>query len=284
MAADTIVTSLSATSAVATVGTMSVTPVVAVPSPVIVTPAAVVGAEFKIGQLSATPFVASNSVNSSDTIDTFSFSLSSAKDINLALTGMSGDADVQLYRDVNNNGVIDIGTDTLIGSSANGGNKDEAINVGPETAGNYLVQVSRFSGDTKYDLRLSATDNSTPSNLLPTEVEVGTLSSTQTFKGFVGDNNTADVYHFIAPQTTGTRNFTLSMTGLSADADVRLIHDINTNLAVDTSPSPSEVIGSSTRGGTSNESITASLTAGDNYFVEVYQYSGNTAYSLSLTV
>jgi hypothetical protein len=249
-------------------------------------------AEFNIGSLSATPFVASNSVGSSDTSDTFSFSLSSPKDINLALTGMSADADVRLYRDVNNNGVIDAG-DTLIGSSANGGNHDEAINVGPEPAGNYLVQVSRFSGDTKYDLRLSATDNSTPSNLLPTEVEVGTLSSTQTFKGFVGDNNTADVYHFIVPQT-GTRNFTLSMTGLSPDADVRLIHDTNSNLAVDTisgaNPTTNDVIppiitGGGTHRGTSDESITANnLTAGDNYFVEVYQYSGNTAYSLSMSL
>jgi hypothetical protein len=238
-------------------------------------------AEFNIGSLSATPFVASNSVGSSDTSDTFSFSLSSPKDINLALTGMSADADVRLYRDVNNNGVIDAG-DTLIGSSANGGNNDEAINVGPEPAGNYLVQVYQFSGNTKHDLRLSATDQGTPSNLLPTEVEVGTLSSTtRTFSDSVGGNDTADVYHFIVPRTG---NFTLSMTGLSSDADVRLIHDTNSNLAVDTSPSPSEVIGSSTHGGSTSESITANnLTAGDNYFVEVYQYSGNTNYNLSMS-
>lgn len=234
-------------------------------------------AEFNIGSLSATPFVASNSVSSSDTSDTFSFSLSSTKDINLALTGMSADADVRLYRDNGTTiGVIDSG-DTLIGSSAYAGNHDEAINAGSQPAGNYLVQVYRFSGDTKYDLRLSATNDYTPSNLLPTEVEVGTLSSTRTFSDWVGTTDTADVYHFIVPST---KNFTLSMTGLSADADVRLIRDYNSNLGVD----PGEVIASSAHAGSTSESITASLTAGDNYFVEVYQYSGNTNYNLSMSL
>ncbi len=109
-------------------------------------------------------------------------------------------------------------------------------------------------------------------------MEVGTLSGTRTFSDSVGTTDTADVYHF-SVNHTGT--FTLSMTGLSADADVRLIRDTNSNLAVDTG----EVIGSSANAGSSNESITAtSLTAGDNYFVEVYQYSGNTNYNLGFCV
>ncbi|WP_232731741.1 pre-peptidase C-terminal domain-containing protein [Kamptonema formosum] len=219
--------------------------------------------------------MASNFVGSSDTSDVYSFRLASAKDINLALTGMSADADVRLYKDANNNGVIDSG-DPLIGSSTYGSNHDEAINAGSQAAGNYLVQVYRFSGDTKYDLRLSATNDYAPSNILSSEVEVGNLSGTRTFTDWVGTTDTADVYHLIV-NSAGT--FTLNMTGLSSDADVRLVQDSNSNSAVD----PGEVIASSTYGGSANESITASLTPGDNYFVQVYQYSGDTNYNIAMS-
>jgi hypothetical protein len=193
-------------------------------------------------------------VGSSDTSDLYSFSLASTQDVNQALTGLSSDADVRLYQDANNNGVIDSG-DPLIGSSTYGSNHDEAINAGSQAAGNYLVQVYQYSGDTKYDLRLSATNDYAPSNILPAEVEVGNLSGTRNFSDWVGTTDTADVYHLIV-NSTGT--FTLNMTGLSSDADVRLIRDTNSNSAVE----PGEVIGISQAGGSSNESITASLTAG----------------------
>lgn len=242
-------------------------------------------AEFNLGVLSSTPIVTSNFVGDSDTQDIFSFSLSSMGNINLALTDMSADADVRLYRDVNNNGVIDFGTDTFIASSDRGGNMDEAINVESQAAGQYLVDVSRyFTNNTVYDLRLSATPElsataaQTASNILPTETEVGNLSGTRTFSDSVGRNDTADVYHFIL---NSARNFSLSLTGLSSDADVRLIRDSNSNLAVD----PGEVIASSVLGGTFSESISQFLTAGE-YFVEVYQFASNTLsnnYTLSMT-
>lgn len=234
-------------------------------------------AEFNLGALSSTPIVASNFVGDSDTQDVFSFSLSSIGNINLALTGMSADADVRLYRDVNNNGLIDVGIDTFIASSARSSNNDDSINLESQAAGQYLVDVSRFSiNNTKYDLRLSTTLMPTPSNLLPTETEVGNLSGTRTFFDSVGGTDTADVYHFIL---NSARNFSLSLTGLSSDADVRLIRDSNSNLAVD----PGEVVASSTFGSTFPESISQFLTAGE-YFVEVYQYTSNTVLSNSYTL
>ncbi len=234
-------------------------------------------AEFNLGTLSDTPIVASNFVGDSDTQDIFSFSLDSTGNINLALTGLSADADVQLYRDDNNNGVID-STDTYIDSSARGGNDDDTINVESQAAGNYLVEVYQYSGDTKYDLRLSTTPTYTASNLLPTETEVDNLSGTQSFYDSVGENDTADVYHFILDSA---RNFSLSLTDLSSDADVRLIQDRNSNLVVDAD----DVIASSTFGSTDSESISEFLSAGE-YFVQVYQYTTNTDfndYTLTLT-
>jgi hypothetical protein len=75
-----------------------------------------------------------------------------------------------------------------------------------------------------------------------------------------------------------TSNFNLSLTGLSNDADVRLIQDINGNGIID---SNDEIVRSD-RSGTPNESINRSLTAG-TYFVQVYQYIGDTNYTLNLS-
>src|SRR3712207_2843423 len=94
-----------------------------------------------LGTLSSTPTpVQHHSVNTSEPYDIYRFNLASDGNINLSLTGMSADADVVLYRDINNNGVIDEGVDTSIQSSTWGSNHDEAINVVAE-AGNYLAKV-----------------------------------------------------------------------------------------------------------------------------------------------
>jgi hypothetical protein len=114
-----------------------------------------------------------------------------------------------------------------------------------------------------------------PGNTLGTAYDVGTLSGTRTFTDFVGSTDTSDIYRF---SLSGTSNFNLSLTGLSNDADVRLIQDINSNGIID---SNDEIVRSSW-GGTHDESINRSLTAG-TYFVQVYQYIGDTNYTLNLS-
>jgi hypothetical protein len=64
-------------------------------------------------------------------------------------------------------------------------------------------------------------------------------------------------------------NFSLSLTGLSADADVQLLN------------SSGGVITRSQAFGNTSESITRQLSAG-TYYARVYQFSGNTMYNLSL--
>jgi len=234
-------------------------------------------AEFNLGILPAnsTPVIASNFVGSSDTRDTFSFSLANSGNINLALTGMSSDADVRLFRDFNGNGIVDAG-DTQIGSSTRGGNSDDTINIANQAAGNYVVQVDQLSGDTKYDLRVSTTAFPSASNLLPTETEVGVLTGTRTFTGQVSNNTTAanndspgdtsDVYHFVL-NAAGNHTFTIA--GLSGDADLRLIQDTNSNLVVDAG----EAIATSANAGTTSDQITRFLNPGE-YFVQVYSFAG----------
>jgi hypothetical protein len=251
-------------------------------------------AEFNLGTLNSngTPAFAHHFVGNSDSSDTFSFKLASSGNINLALTGMSADADVRLYRDFNGNGIVDSG-DTQVGVSRRGSNSDESINIADQGAGAYVAEVYQYSGDTNYDLRLSTTPSHAdpPSNLLAAETEVGSLTSSQSFNDSLSNNDdsefgdnigTANIYHFVV-NTAG--NFSFNLTGLTADADIRLIQDSNGNRVVDPNTiSPSgEVLGVSRHGDTLDESITQFLNPG-NYFVQVYQYANaDINYNLTMT-
>jgi hypothetical protein len=83
---------------------------------------------------------------------------------------------------------------------------------------------------------LSLNATATPvDNTLATAGAVGRLTGAQSFSDWVGSADTNDYYSF----NVGTQsNFSLSLTGLSADADVQLLN------------SSGGVISSSTAGGT----------------------------------
>ncbi|EKQ69497.1 Calpain family cysteine protease,pre-peptidase C family protein [Leptolyngbyaceae cyanobacterium JSC-12] len=221
-------------------------------------------------------------VGSSDTVDFYRLNLAGSS-LNLTLTGLSSDADLQLLRDLNGNGVVD--SNEIIAYSNRGGSNDESINLHGLTSGEYFVQVSRYSGDTNYTLRLSP--NST-SNLLATEMNVGVLSGTQTFtnpsysegetlarRNGISSTDTSDIYRF---SLNTVRNVGIALTGLSNNADVRLIQDLNNDGIVQ----DNEIIARSTHGSNWNEAINRNLDVG-SYFVQVYRFSGDTGYSLKLT-
>jgi hypothetical protein len=113
---------------------------------------------------------------------------------------------------------------------------------------------------------------------------VGNLSGKQTFYGSVGSNDTSDIYgfrvdvvgHYNADRGTQLQ---LSLYGLSADADLRLIKDSNSNSVFD---STDEIIRSSTNSGASSEYIDITGLKTGDYFVEVSRYSGETSYTLEM--
>ncbi|MBD2018480.1 S8 family serine peptidase [Microcoleus sp. FACHB-53] len=228
-------------------------------------PGNTLGAAYDVGTLNGTRTL-TDFVGSTDTNDYYRFSLASVSNFNVSLTGLNADADVQLL-DSNGNFI------TYSNRSSNG---DESINRAL-AAGTYFVRVYQYSGDTNYTLNLSTDQRS---NLLPTETDIGTLTNTLTFTDFVGSTDTADTYRF---SLGGTSNFSLSLTGLSTtypnDADVRLIQDVNNDGMIQ----DTEVIASSARGVGQDESINFSGLATGTYFVQVYQYSGDTSYNLSLS-
>lgn len=229
---------------------------------------------FNQGTLTTTPKASDRfTLNDSDPTDIFKFNVTGGlQNINASLTNITPgrDADLRLYRD-NGNGVFDAG-DTLINSSLKSGNADDAINT-KGAPGTYFAQVSRFgSGNVAYDLKLSA--NAGPSNVVAKETQVGTLSVDRTFSGTINDTNTSDTYAF----TLGTfKGVNLRLSGLSADADIRLIRDGNGNGVVDAG----EEIRRSSAGGSASELI-AGIEQSGNYLVQVYQFgSASTNYQVT---
>jgi subtilisin family serine protease len=209
--------------------------------------------------IGATPTTYSDFVGSTDTNDYYRFSLGTTSDFSLNLTGLSADADVSL---LNSSG-------SVITSSTNGSTSSESI-TRQLSAGTYYVRVYPYSGSTNYNLSLAAASATIPDNAgntLATARDITIGATPTSYSDFVGSTDTNDYYRF----SLGTSsNFSLNLTGLSADADVSLLN------------SSGSVITSSTNGSTSSESITRQLSAG-TYYVRVYPYSGSTNYNLSLS-
>ena len=105
-------------------------------------------------------------------------------------------------------------------------------------------------------------------NTIGTAYNVGDLSGSRSFRSSVGSTDVNDYYRFYVADNLS--DFRLSLTGLSADADVNLLDSSGSNIA------------SSILSGSSSESINRQLTTG-TYYAQVYQYSGNTDYDLNLT-
>jgi hypothetical protein len=233
--------------------------------------------DYDIGYLSSSnaPYsVDDYTVSPSYPTDVFEFDIYSTSDINVALDPSYGDADIELYFDSNYNGYLD-SYDSLVGGSYAGSTADDSINVADQGAGTYFAEVSYYyssSSSVQYDLDISATSNYTASNLLPKEYNVGSLDYDQTYYGSVGNSDTTDTYYFELGLYEGV-NITLS--GLSSDADIRLIQDYDSDGVVDNY----EVQQSSTYGGTTSDSISTDYSG--NYFLQVYQYSGDTSYTLT---
>jgi hypothetical protein len=113
-------------------------------------------------------------------------------------------------------------------------------------------------------------------NLIPTARNIGTLNSTQTFSDFVGTTDRSDFYSF---NLSSISNFNLYLDGLTGDADVQLIQDLNNNGIAESR----EILQASYLRNIEPISLNSTLDVG-TYFVRVYSLSGvNTNYNLALT-
>ncbi|NEO30898.1 MAG: hypothetical protein F6K36_10800 [Symploca sp. SIO3C6] len=265
---------------------------------------------YNVGLASAyPPYSNSTFLDDNFTEDVYHFSVNNPSSINLNLHNITaGDnADIYLYSD-DGDGLFELNEDLQLAISERVVNSDDSINYFIEP-GDYFARVVRDEPDSQgrldYELDLSASmirpSREQAPNLLPEELEVGTITTsflpntftpntpeTITLSGEVGNFDSADTYHFsaVSPNSSSGGDgviITASLTGLTSDADIRLIEDRNGNQIVD----PGEVIESSTLGSTSNESFSQFIGGQDlliyDYFVQVYQYSGETSYDLNMS-
>ena len=198
-------------------------------------------------------------VGSTDTNDYYRFTLANSGNFNLGLTGMTADADVQL---LNSSG-------SVIASSTNVGTASESI-TSQLSAGTYYIRVYPYTGDTNYNIAVSAAPLAPvdlAGNTLATARAITVGSSTTSYTDWVGSTDTNDYYRFTL---ANSGNFNLGLTGMTADADVQLLN------------SSGSVIASSTNVGTASESITSQLSAG-TYYIRVYPYTGDTNYNLAVS-
>ncbi len=214
--------------------------------------------------------VVSDRVSTADLADYYSFNLNTSSNLQLALTGLTADADLYLIRDSNNNGLIDAGD--VLQRSIYASNASEFISINGLSAGNYFVGVLRYSGDTNYTLTLTS-DSAGPSLL--SARNLGTLSVSYSLTDFVGQSDPLDYYQFTINSYS---NVTLNLSNLTANADLYLIRDLNGNGLLDSG----EVWAYSTATGSAPETISLNGLAPGSYYVAVTQYSGDTNYKLNL--
>ncbi|HEY9615384.1 MAG TPA: PPC domain-containing protein [Microcoleaceae cyanobacterium] len=250
--------------------------------PIVVTePNNTFGTAYQISSLIVgnAPTVFSGTIDDADSLDYYQFTLSETSNFNVALTHLIADADIYLY---NQDGRV------ALNGSFRGGTRDEAINQ-TLAAGTYYLGVRQSSGSTSYNLLVSTTLAGSivaagwPSNLLPTEFEVAASTTSYSRSSWIWSTppiptvrgNTTDVYRI---HLDAARTVNISLTGLVADLDLRLIQDTNSNQIIDVT----EQINQSQNSGWDAESISTTLEAGD-YYLQVYSaFGSSSAYTLNI--
>ncbi len=187
-------------------------------------PGSTLNTAYNIGRIDGKSAVFSDTIGSTDTNDYLRFNLgASASRLGISLTGLSNNANLQVIRDANNNGLVDAGE--VIGSSALAGNASELLNLTNLAAGtNYYVRVYQGSGNTNYNLNLVA-DYTGDTIATARNIGIPPTKFTNSYRDFVGNSgtgvtDTADVYRF---NVTTRSNLGAFLTGVGTNAQVQLL-------------------------------------------------------------
>lgn len=111
---------------------------------------------------------------------------------------------------------------------------------------------------------------------LTSSENLGTLLGSKIINDFVGQSDPVDFFKF---NVGSLSSFTLKLDGLTADADVGLIQDLNLNNKIDFD----ELVTLSAFEGTTPENIDVILSKGE-YFIVVEPFGGDTSYQLNLSL
>jgi hypothetical protein len=210
-------------------------------------------------------------VGDADYADFFQFQVSTTSIVNLGLSGLSADADLLLYQDLNDDG--ELGGDEIISASERSGTANETIENVTLDPGKYFLSVEAFEGNTNYSLSLSgvagtvardlAGDRSSTARLLPPDGEVE-------LHDYVGGTDAVDTYRL---EVINSGYLDLFTDNQKADLNLTLWSDRNRNNQLDTN----EIVAQGT-----NEIQEDNINPG-TYFVNVTAPGAATPYEISAT-
>jgi uncharacterized protein YciW len=222
-------------------------------------------------------------VGTTDPIDTYSFSLNSIQTVGATISGLSGRVRLSLYYDANNNGVAD--------SSERITFSDGSFSLAPFSinqtlgAGTYFITVGALTStsNTAYNINLGSTavtgirPTTDPGSDFTTAFDVGTLTSSRSYKQFVGVVDPVDTYRFSLDDVSAVG---ATVSGLTGRVRLSLYYDANNNGIADSSERITFSDGSFSL---APFSINQTLGAG-TYFITVgaLTSTSNTAYNINL--
>ncbi|MBE9096588.1 C2 family cysteine protease [Tychonema sp. LEGE 07203] len=134
-------------------------------------------------------------VGDEDYADFFQFQVGQTSIVNFGLSGLSADADLALYQDLNGDG--ELGGDEIISASERSGTANDSIENVTLDPGKYFLSVEAFEGNTNYTLSVAgvagtvaadlAGDRPSTARLLPPDGEVE-------LHDYVGGADAVDTY------------------------------------------------------------------------------------------
>ena len=211
-----------------------------------------------------------------DPEDFYRFQVDNFSDFTLFLDEQTANGQVYLIQDVNGNGLVDE-DEVIMGSESQGADRERIDRF--LTPGTYFIRVSQGMGAGSYQLWMEnnpiAPLPDTAGNSLATAKDLGLLNSWQRQEDMVGDSDRDDFYRF---NLDLPNDVTVLLDRLTANADIRLVQDINNNGQVEAN----EILAIAAAGGTTPEQLTLSNLDAGTYYLWVSQSQGNTAYELNL--
>jgi hypothetical protein len=225
-----------------------------------------------------TDFVGSGSAPASD--DPVDFYRLSVRDggpyvLNAVMTQLSAapnNAAFNLFRDDNQNGVIDSG-EQVFGNT--GPNLVKNITTVLDVPGEYYLQVLRLSGNVNYTLSIAATSLDGAGNFLLDAKDLGSLTTSLTGGDSVGPIDHDDFFKFSVAQA-GEAAIHLS-TPTDGSVVASIVQDINHSGDFDPG---NETLGAVFHGTVLDGVV---LPAAGNYFVHIIPTGGDVNYNFTLT-
>ena len=221
--------------------------------------------------LARNPLVFNDRVSAADDTDFYRFTLSDRARVDIALTGLSADADLFLLR-------ADGTALDAQSQSIRGGASDDDLSRLLQ-AGTYYVKVDRYTDETDYRLTIAtsgatAGDGAGNSAAQARDLQSLYAQTLQTqplvFRDRVNDADPEDWYRFT---TDALGQVDIGLTGLLADADLYLLRS-DGQLVDEGSYSINDA--------TAAERIVRRIDPG-TYYIQVVQSQGDTPYALSIT-